>query len=185
MKKNLILLFAYFFVIISSENNLKLEYDEILKRIQSIIKNPEAPLLAGELAVLKNNETIFCKSLGTSRLNRDGTENKTSNEFTKYRTASISKLFTAIAIWQLEEKGLLNVTDEASKYLNFPLRNPKFPDTPITIEMLLSHTSSARENGSNYNIPYNHHISEFFTDESEIFIMVVILHKMALDIMII
>ena len=140
-----------------------------MKRIQSIINNPESPLLTGGLAVIKNNETIFCKSLGTARLNRDGTENKTSNEFIKYRTASISKLFTAIAIWQLEERGLLNVTDEASKYLDFPLRNPNFPDTPITIEMLLSHTSSVRENGSNYNIPYNHHISEFFTNDSEIY----------------
>ena len=169
MKKNLILFLVLFSVIISSEKNLNLEYDEIVKRIQSIINNPESPLLAGGLAVIKNNETIFCKSLGTARLNRDGTENKTSNEFIKYRTASISKLFTAIAIWQLEEKGLLNVTDEASKYLDFPLRNPNFPDTPITIEMLLSHTSSVRENGSNYNIPYNHHISEFFTNDSWIY----------------
>ena len=171
MKTNLILLSLLFLFpyIISSENNLKLEYDEIVKRIQSIINNPESPLLAGGLAVINNNETIFCKSLGTSRLNRDGTENKTSNEFTKYRTASISKLFTAIAIWQLEEKGLLNITDEASKYLNFPLRNPNFPDSPITIEMLLSHTSSIAENGSNYNIPYNYNISEFFTNGSEIY----------------
>ena len=169
MKKNLILLLVLFPVIISSENNLKLEYDEIVQRIQSIINNPQAPLLAGGLAVIKNNETIFCKSLGISRLNKDGTENKTSNEFTKYRTASISKLFTAIAIWQLEEKGLLNITDEASKYLNFPLRNPNFPDTPITIEKLLSHTSSLAENGSIYNIPYNHSISEFFTNGSEIY----------------
>ena len=35
--------------------------------------------------------------------------------------------------------------------------------------MLLSHTSSLTENGSNYNIEYNHHISEFFTKDSEIY----------------
>ena len=109
MKKNLILFLVLFSVIISSEKNLNLEYDEIVKRIQSIISNPESPLLAGGLAVIKNNETIFCKSLGTARLNRDGTENKTSNEFIKYRTASISKLFTAIAIWQLEEIQILQL----------------------------------------------------------------------------
>ena len=164
--KHILFLILY---VISLEKALKLENDEIIKRIESIIENKDSPLLAGGLAVIKDNKTLFCKSIGKARLNNDGTENKTSNEFVKYRTASISKLFTAIGIWQLEEKGLLNVTDEASKYLNFTLRNPNFPETPITIEMLLSHTSSILEKGSNYNIPYNHHISEFFINNSEIY----------------
>ena len=141
--------------------------DEIIKRIESIINNKVAPLLAGGLAIIKDNKTLFCRSIGKARLNIDGTENKTATEFIKYRTASISKLFTSIAIWQLEEKGLLNVTDEASKYLNFTLKNPYFPNIPITIEMLLSHTSSIRE--GNYNIPYNHYISEYFSINSEIY----------------
>ena len=152
--------FKKFFLAIQTE-------EEILNRISSIINNKDAPLLAGGLAIIKDNKTIFCKSLGKSRLNPDLSENKTANEHTKYRTASISKLFTAIAIWQLEEKGLLNINDEASKYLNFDLRNPNFPDIPITIGMLLSHTSSIRE--GNYNVPYNHNISEFFTNDSEIY----------------
>ena len=140
MEKNFKNIFLLLFIC-SLFNCLKMKEDEIIKRIQSIINNKDAPLLAGGLCVIKENQTLFCKSVGTSRLNMDGSENKTANEFTKYRTASISKLFTAIAIWQLEEKGLLKVADEASQYLNFTLRNPNFPETPITIEMLLSHTS--------------------------------------------
>ena len=163
------LLFPIFFVFSSLEDKLKISNDEIIKRIDSIINNKDSPLLTGGLAVIKDNQTLFCKSIGKARLNKDGTVNKTSNEFVKYRTASISKLFTAIAIWQLEEKGSLNITDEASKYLNFTLRNPNFPETPITIEMLLSHTSSISEKGPNYNIPYNHHISEFFLEDSDIY----------------
>ena len=148
--------------------NTKIKNDEeFLQRISSIINNKDAPLLGGGLAIIKDSKTIFCKSVGKSRLNPDLSENKTADEFIKYRTASISKLFTAIAIWQLEEKGLLDINDEASKYLNFSLKNPYFPDTPITIAMLLSHTSSIRE--GDYNIPYNHYISEFFTNDSEIY----------------
>ena len=165
MQENIKLLF----LLILFSFSLELEEDEIIKRIQSIIDKKDGPLLAGGLAVIKDNKTLFCKSLGKARLNIDGTENKTANEFVKYRTASISKLFTAIAIWQLEEKGKLQITYEASKYLNFNLKNPNFPDKPITIAMLLSHTSSISENGSNYNIPYNHHISEFFTEDNEIY----------------
>jgi CubicO group peptidase (beta-lactamase class C family) len=169
MGKHLKIFIFFIIYIISFNKALKLDNDEIIKRIESIINNKNSPLLAGGLSVIKGNKTLICKSIGKARLNEDGSENKTATEFVKYRTASISKLFTAVAIWQLEEKGLLNVTDEASKYLNFTLRNPNFPDSPITIEMLLSHTSSIAESDSNYNIPYNHHISEFFNNESEIY----------------
>ena len=108
-----LLLFIFVF---SFENNIKIEEDEIIKRIKSIIDNKEAPLLAGGLAIIKDHKTLFCKSIGKAKLNENNTEFKTATEFIKYRTASISKLFTAIGIWQLEEKGLLNVKDEASKY---------------------------------------------------------------------
>ena len=169
MSKYLSIILFLFIYTISINKVLNLDNDEIIKRIREIIDNKNSPLIGGGLAVIKNNQTIFCKSMGISRLNPDGSINKTANEFNKYRTASISKLFTAVAIWQLEEKGLLNINDEASKYLNFKLRNPHFPNTPITIAMLLSHTSSVSEYGSNYNIPYNHHISEFFNNKSEIY----------------
>ena len=169
MAKYINFLLFLILLVFSSGNDIKMDNEEIIKRIESIINNKDSPLLAGGLAVIKDNQTLFCKSIGKARLNKDGSENKTANEFVKYRTASISKLFTAVAIWQLEEKGLLNITDEASKYLNFTLKNPNFPDTPITIEMLLSHISSISEKGSNYNIPYNHNISEFFSKDSEIY----------------
>ena len=169
MDKYMEFILFLFIYIISINAVLNLDNDEIIKRIHQIIENKNSPLLGGGLAVIKDNKTLFCKSMGIARLNPDGSMNKTANEFVKYRTASISKLFTAVAIWKLEEKGLLDINDEASKYLNFKLRNPHFPDTPITIAMLLSHTSSIAEHGGNYNIPYNHHISEFFNNNSEIY----------------
>lgn len=153
--------------IISLKSNNTLSEDEIIERMKLIIEDKNAPLLGGGLAIIKDNKTIFCKSIGKARLNKDGSENKTSNEFVKYRTASISNIFTAIGIWQLEEKGLLKITDEASKYLNFTLRNPYFNDPPITIQMLLTHTSSIRE--GDFNIPYNHKISEFFMEGTNIY----------------
>ena len=115
-------LFFSIFIIISFTKSLQIDNDEIIKRIESIINNKDSPLLAGGLAVIKDNQTLFCKSIGKARLNPDGTENKTANEFDKYRTASISKLFTAVAIWQLEERGLLKVTDEASEIFKFYLK---------------------------------------------------------------
>jgi CubicO group peptidase (beta-lactamase class C family) len=47
---------------------------------------------------------------------------------------------------QLYEKGLFNLDDDVNTVLPFDLRNPNFPDEPITFRMLLSHTSSLNDN---------------------------------------
>ncbi|MFX0094906.1 MAG: serine hydrolase domain-containing protein, partial [Candidatus Hodarchaeota archaeon] len=60
--------------------------------------------------------------------------------------ASISKTITATAILQLYEQGLFGLDDDVNLFLPFSLRNPHFPETPITFRMLLSHTSGI--NGS-------------------------------------
>lgn len=62
--------------------------------------------------------------------------------------ASISKTITTTAVLQLSEKGLLDLTKDINSYLDFSVRNPNFPDTPITIYQLLSHTSSIKDNNA-------------------------------------
>lgn len=58
------------------------------------------------------------------------------------RVASISKLVVAIAAMRLVEQGRLDLDADASRYLGWRLRNPAFPDAPISLRQLLSHTSS-------------------------------------------
>jgi CubicO group peptidase (beta-lactamase class C family) len=55
---------------------------------------------------------------------------------------SISKTITATAIFQLWERGLLHLDTDINAYLDFPIRHPKYPDIPITIQQLLTHRSS-------------------------------------------
>ena len=62
-----------------------------------------------------------------------------------FRIASISKSFSGMSIMQLVEAGKISLDDDVNKYLDFSLRNPKHPDIPITVKMLLSHTSSMRD----------------------------------------
>ena len=68
------------------------------------------------------------------------------------RVASISKLVTAIAVMRLVETGTLSLDRDVSDYLGWRLRNPAFPDTPITLRLLLSHRSSLRD-GIDYVLP--------------------------------
>ena len=63
---------------------------------------------------------------------------------------SISKTFVAAAVMQLWEKGLLDLNVDINQYLDFEIRNPKYPNKPITIFQLLSHTSSTLDGKAYY-----------------------------------
>ena len=69
-----------------------------------------------------------------------------------FRIASISKSFTATAIMQLVEQGKLNLQQDVSELVGFKVRNPKFPEKVITVEMLLSHTSSMNDANGYFTI---------------------------------
>ena len=69
------------------------------------------------------------------------------------RIASISKLVLAVGVMKLVEQGALDLDQDASRYLDFPLRNPAFLDRPISLKMLLSHTASLRDGDDLYVIP--------------------------------
>lgn len=65
---------------------------------------------------------------------------------TIYVLASITKTVVGTALMQLYDQGLFDLDDDVNTILPFELRNPNFPDDPITIRMLLSHTSSLNTN---------------------------------------
>ena len=79
---------------------------------------------------------------------RDIARNLSVDNSTIYRVASISKHIGTIGLMQLYEQGLFKLDDDVSGTLGFKLRNPYFPDKPITFRQVLSHQSSIRE-GSN------------------------------------
>ena len=68
------------------------------------------------------------------------------------RIASVSKLVVALGVMRLVEQGRLDLDRDVSDWLGWPLRNPNFPDAPITLRHLLSHTSSL-EDGVDYAVP--------------------------------
>ena len=61
------------------------------------------------------------------------------------RIASISKLVVALGVMRLVERGELDLDADVSQWLGWTLRNPAFPDRPITLRMLLSHRSSLKD----------------------------------------
>jgi CubicO group peptidase (beta-lactamase class C family) len=79
------------------------------------------------------------------------------------RVASISKLLVGIGVMKLVESGKLDLDTDVSAQLGWTLRNPAFPTRPITLRMLLSHTSSVRDHDDQYAIPLGHTVQEVMT----------------------
>jgi len=69
------------------------------------------------------------------------------------RVASVSKMVVGIGVMKLVDQGKLDLDSDVARWLGWSLRNPNFPDRPITLGMLLSHTSSVREHDDDYAIP--------------------------------
>ncbi len=60
---------------------------------------------------------------------------------TVFRTASIAKLAAALLVMRLHQEGKLSVDEDVSDFLGYRLRNPLYPDQPILLKHLLSHSS--------------------------------------------
>lgn len=109
---------------------------------------PEVPLSQVGVAFDRNgNVGSFAEGLADPAAGRPVTTDD------PVRIASISKLVVAIGVMRLVEQGKLDLDEDASRSLGWSLRNPAFPDRPITLRQLLSHTSSVRDYQDQYAIP--------------------------------
>jgi len=80
------------------------------------------------------------------------------------RIASISKLVVAIGVMRLVEAGTLDLDADVSGYLGWPLRDPAFPDVPITLRLLLSHRSSLTDAAGYYATPLGEPLKAILDD---------------------
>ncbi|MDE7221341.1 MAG: serine hydrolase [Oscillospiraceae bacterium] len=62
----------------------------------------------------------------------------------KIRSASITKVAVGIAAMILREEGIVSLDESIGSYWGVAARNPSYPDDPVSIRTLLSHTSSLR-----------------------------------------
>ncbi len=68
------------------------------------------------------------------------------------RIASKSKMVVAIAVMRMTDQGTLDLDKDVGEYLGWQVRNPAFPDSKISMRMLLSHQSSLTDN-ADYILP--------------------------------
>ena len=101
----------------------------------------QSKVMGLSVAVVKKGKIIYTHSFGFKNL--ESKEPLTDDCL--FRIASISKSFSATSIMQLIEQGKLDLRTDMSDLVGFKIRNPKYPETVITLEMALSHLSSIND----------------------------------------
>ena len=119
---------------------------QVEEQIGKIMDSTGAVGLA--VAVVKDGKIIYSNSFGYKNLEEQTPLVKEDI----FRIASISKSFTTTALMTLVEKGLFGLDDDVSNLVGFTVRNPKYPDVPITVKLLLSHTSSMNDAGGYFRL---------------------------------
>ena len=110
--------------------------------VDSIFKGTKA--VGGAFLVAKEGEVVYERYYGVQQL----TTKVPVHPDTYFRCASVTKLVTGIGLMKMMDEGLLAPDEDISTYLGYTVRNPRFPDTPITLRMLMSHTAGLNENSS-------------------------------------
>lgn len=105
------------------------------KNIEALLnKYDEAALFSGAILIKENGETIYENAFGYA--NREWDIENTPE--TRFRIASVAKMFTAVGVMKLIDYGLLELDSKVVEILD--LGASKIPKT-VTLYHLLTHTS--------------------------------------------
>lgn len=119
--------------------------------LATIVNDAAKPLASLSVLAVREGAVVYKRQFGNKFIDNAKPENnKRADAETLYRVASISKMITTLGVMKLMEEGKLELDRDISDYLGYKLRNPNFPDDAITVRMLLSHTSSLRDEGGYY-----------------------------------
>jgi CubicO group peptidase (beta-lactamase class C family) len=131
-------LFILFFIthfevgVLSAQRN-----DNVEIRIDSMFSKYNSQSAGLAVVIVKDGEVILKKGYGMANLEYD----IPNTPQTIFHVASVSKQFTAFAIYLLESEGKIKLNDDIRKYI------PELPVfvKPITINHLVSHTSGLKD----------------------------------------
>jgi CubicO group peptidase (beta-lactamase class C family) len=137
--------------------------------IIDFMNNRDIPGLSA--GIVKSDEIVWKNAYGYANIE----ENILVENTTLFYTASISKTITGTALMQLYEQDYFELDDPINDYLPFQVKNPNY-DTDITFLMLVTHTSSIKDNWDNMpyyegdpTLPLGYYLEEYLTPGGEFY----------------
>ena len=146
MKKILSYTLLSICILFCTNNQTIAQAEKAEAEIQSIMQS--YPVVGLSVAVVKDNKIIYNQSFGF----KDVEKQLPLTNQSIFRIASISKSFTTSAIMQLVAKQQISLDQDLSELVGFKVRNPKFPNTVITLKMALSHRSSINDSEGYFSL---------------------------------
>ena len=145
------------------------KYDSLEKEIDSLFALGD--LVGFSSGIIEGDIMVWSKTCGMTDLK----QKIPVNINTLFVLASLSKTVTGAALMTLYDDDKFALDDDINLFLPFRVRNPKFPDIPITFRMLLTHTSSLYDNsayisslygcGDQTHISFENYLKNCYTPE--------------------
>ena len=145
-KKKVILIITACFIYFLTPILARAQEAAVEESIRAIMS--QTYVVGVSVAVVKNNKIIYTHSFGLKNIET----NTPLTDDCIFRIASISKSFSATSIMQLVEANKLSLDQDVSELLGFKVRNPKFPETVITLRLMLSHLSSINDSQGYFSL---------------------------------
>lgn len=120
-------------------NQTEILNDSLTAKLDSIQKNGQ--LIGFGVSIVNEKGTLYEKGFGYSNIE---TKEKYT-EFTLQHIASVSKTLIGVGLMKAKELGKINLDDPINKYLSFKVVNPFYPNQPITVRHLATHTSGIND----------------------------------------
>lgn len=90
------------------------------------------------VSIVNDKKVLYTKGIGWANIN----DSVAFTPLTINWVASVSKTFVALSIMKLVEQNKLNLDDSINSILPYRISNPYYPDLPITVRHLITHTST-------------------------------------------
>lgn len=113
---------------------------DILALINETLRNTNTP--SAQIAITRNGTVVWSRAFGNAYLEPPQVA---AEPETLYWLASVTKTITSVLTARLVDEGKLDLDRDINDYLGWSVRNPAFPDIPITPRLLATHTSSIRD----------------------------------------
>lgn len=125
-------------IVVADPPQREVDYSAALEKLESVIafQIREKDVPAFSISLVDGEDLVWAKGFGF----QDSEKQVPATAETIYRVGSVSKLFTDIAVMQLEEQGSIDLDVPVHSYLpKFEPANPY--EKPITLRQLMTHRS--------------------------------------------
>ena len=107
-----------------------------------------AKTVGGSVVVMRAGRLVYARDYGYKNLRAKAPV----DENTYFKSASITKMVTGIGLMRLVDEGKLDLDADISDYFGYRIGNPYYPNIPLTLRQLMSHTASISESGGFSNL---------------------------------